>query len=189
MEEIYNKILKITNEELDAMDMSAFKINDNVPVQWFYGLSGKEHYRLLAYIGSMFEYETLLDIGTYQGSSAIALAASSYNKVKSFDLIAQPQIDNINKNNIEFILDDVTNGKYDELLNSSPLIMFDVNHDGTFEEIFYKHLLKIKYKGIVIVDDINLYPSMLDFWASISQTKAEITNIGHWSGTGIVLFD
>ena len=187
MEEIYNKILKITNEELDAIDMSAFKITDNVPVQWFYGLSGREHYRLLAYIGSMFEYETLCDVGTYQGSSAVALAASSYNKVKSFDLIAQPEIEYIKKDNIEFILDDVRN--HNDVLKSSPVIMFDVDHDGTFEDLFYKHLLDIKYKGIMIVDDINLNEAMWKFWASIKQTKSEITRIGHWSGTGIVLFN
>jgi len=67
--------------------------------------------------------------------------------------------------------------------------MFDVDHDGTFEDLFYKHLLDIKYKGIMIVDDINLNAAMWRFWASIKQTKTEITRIGHWSGTGIVLFD
>ena len=39
------------------------------------------------------------------------------------------------------------------------------------------------------VDDINLNEAMWKFWASIKQTKSEITRIGHWSGTGIVLFD
>jgi predicted O-methyltransferase YrrM len=187
MKEIYNKILTITNEELDAIDMSAFTITNNVPVQYFYGLSGREHYRLLTHISSMFSYETLCDVGTYQGSSAIALGASSYNKVKSFDLIAQPEIEYIKKDNIEFILDDVRS--YNDILKSSPVIMFDVDHDGTFEDIFYKHLLMIKYKGIMIVDDINLNEAMWKFWASIHKTKAEITRIGHWSGTGIVLFD
>jgi predicted O-methyltransferase YrrM len=186
IQDAYRRILKLTNEELDAIDMSAFKINDNVPAQWFYGLSGREHYRLLAHISSMFEYKTLVDVGTYQGSSALALSASSYNRVKSFDLFEQPHVTNIKKDNIEFILNDVRYAV--DILKETPVIMFDVDHDGIFEDIFYKHLIDIEYKGIMIVDDINLNADMLKFWASITQTKADITHIGHWSGTGIVLF-
>jgi len=185
-----NKILEVSNQTLDAIHLEPYKEftrTHGVPKEWFYGLSGKEHYRLLIYIGQLYANETLLDVGTYQGSSAIALGLSGQNAVLSYDLLAQPEISFIQQDNIKFILEDITQTGKDVIL-SSPFISLDTDHDGTFEHIFYKYLKDIGYTGLLMLDDIKLNDPMKEFWDSIVEEKHDITHIGHWSGTGIVNF-
>ena len=50
-------------------------------------------------------------------------------------------------------------------------------------------LEKIGYKGLVLLDDTKLNEGMVTFWNSITQEKLDISDYGHWSGTGIVNFD
>jgi hypothetical protein len=78
---VLDKILAITKEELDSMDLSAYRNRPNTPVQWFFGNAGEEHYRLLIKISTLFNGQTLYDIGTYEGSSALALAHNENNFV------------------------------------------------------------------------------------------------------------
>ena len=185
-----NKILEVNNQTLDSINLEPYKpftADFGVPKEWFYGVSGQEHYRLLIYIGQLFENETLLDVGTYQGSSAIALGLSDQNKVLSYDLLAQPEIAKIQQKNIEFRLEDIT--KCDKsIILSSPFICLDTDHDGTFEHIFYDYLKEIQYKGLLFLDDIKLNDPMKAFWDIITEEKYDISHIGHWSGTGIVNF-
>jgi len=191
MREILQQILDVDNKYLDDIDLSpyaAFTKAYNVPKQWFYGLSGQEHYRLLIYIGHLYENQTLLDVGTYHGSSALALGVNKANQIKSFDLLRQPEISYINEDNIEFKLENILENN-DELMLSAPFIMLDTDHDGPFEDAFYAHLKKINYKGLLFLDDINLNDPMKTFWAGITEEKYELTSKAHWSGTGIVVFE
>ena len=92
MKNIISKILEITNDQLDSIDLSAYKKLTNsidTPKEWFYLESGREHYRLIAYISTLFQESQLLDIGTYQGSSSIAMSYNSNNSVISFDVNPQ----------------------------------------------------------------------------------------------------
>jgi hypothetical protein len=185
-----NKILEVSNATLDSINLEPYRPftkSYGVPKEWFYGLSGQEHYRLLIYIGQLYSNETLLDVGTYQGSSAIALGLSGQNKVISYDLLAQPEIAYIQQENIEFRLEDLTKCDKDIVL-SSPFIALDTDHDGTFEHIFYDYLKSIEYKGLLLLDDIKLNDPMKNFWNQITEEKHDISHIGHWSGTGIVKF-
>jgi hypothetical protein len=50
-------------------------------------------------------------------------------------------------------------------------------------------LEKNGYRGIVILDDIHLNDHMNTFWNNITQKKHDVTNVGHFSGTGIIIFD
>jgi hypothetical protein len=133
----------------------------------------------------LYENQTLLDVGTYHGSSALALGMNSSNQIKSFDLIRQPELNYINESNIEFKLENILENN-DELILSAPFIMLDTDHDGPFEYAFYNHLKKINYKGLLFLDDINLNDPMKGFWNHITEEKHELTSKGHWSGTGIV---
>ena len=63
-----------------------------------------------------------------------------------------------------------------------------MNHDGKFENAFYQ-LIRHDYKGILIVDDIHYNAEMERFWSKITEHKEDITEIGHYSGTGIVYFN
>jgi len=61
MELIYENI-----NSIDLTDLSKFIRNDEHR-GYFLGNAGKEHYKLIAYMSSMFENSNLLDIGTNRG--------------------------------------------------------------------------------------------------------------------------
>ena len=134
-----DKILKVTAEELNQINLSKYlKSTDDLgfPKSWFYMDAGLEHYRLLAFISKLYNGVNLLDIGSYQGSSAIALSFNKKNKVISYDIEHQPEIADIKISNIEFIKGNVLK---DEI--TAPFILLDTYHDGTFEQEFVDHLL------------------------------------------------
>ena len=149
---------------------------------------GKEHYKLLGNVSMTFNNSVLLDIGTYKGCSALALSINPTNQIKSFDIRTGLRDISSSPENVEFIIDNILNGKYEDLVLSSKFIILDTDHDGTFEYEFYNYLLSINYVGILMIDDINYNKQMRNFWDSITDEKHDITNIGHHSGTGIVIF-
>ena len=190
---VEDKILNVTNNELNLMNSSY--INDysnkllNTQLQhdpyYFHMESGKEHYRLLMYISTLYKNEIIFDVGTNKCMSALALSYNKLNKVKTFDIVKllpeNPEVENI-----EYILGDST--KDSDLINC-PIIFLDVDHDGLYEDIFYDYLKSINWKGILILDDIHINDPMKNFWDRIEEKKYDITNIGHWSGTGLVIFE
>ena len=125
------------------------------------------------------------DVGTNKCMSALALSYNKLNKVKTFDIVKllpeNPEVENI-----EYILSDSTE---DSDLINCPIIFLDVDHDGLYEDIFYDYLKSINWKGILILDDIHINDPMKNFWDRIEEKKYDITNIGHWSGTGLVIFE
>jgi hypothetical protein len=166
----------------------------------FYGDCGRQHYRLLAYLSTLFNNSEIFDIGTHRGSSALALSYNSTNKVYSFDIENRSK-NYINKpENIEFIIFNLFNNndnndnndnneleKWRKKLLNSPLIFLDIDpHDGILEYEFYQYLLENNYRGLLILDDIHHFEGMRVFWDKIKCTKYDITSLGHWSGTGLV---
>lgn len=193
MREIVNKILSVSNEELNSMDTSFIKIhyskliNENLQHDPFYFHieSGKEHYRLLMYVSKLVNNELIFDVGTNKCMSALALSYNNLNRIKTFDILRllpeNPVVENI-----EYIIGDSTK---DLDLEKCKIIFLDVDHDGLYENKFYDHLKSTKWKGILLLDDINLNEDMKMFWNRIEEEKYNITNIGHWSGTGMVVFE
>ena len=183
-----SKILKATKEQLNSIEFDSYRdsfLKKGYPNNWFFMEAGEEHYRLLAYIGSLYKSKTLLDIGSYQGNSAIALAHSG-NKIISYDLASQPIISKIKKDNISFEIGNILDNN--NLILSSPFIMLDTYDDGTFEQEFVDYVIKINYKGLVMFDDIHLNKEMSNFWNGLKNEKYDLTHIGHHSGTGIAIF-
>jgi hypothetical protein len=176
----------ISNDVLDVVDMNLFQIIDNEEYQNYYtDRSSKEHYRLLTHISNSFNDETFIDVGTLKGSSALALSTNKKNKVYSFNLSSQLELNSLPEN-VEFIIDNVLSGKYNNILLSSKFILLDTFHDGSFEQEFLNYLKSINYSGVLILDDIYLNNEMRFFWENIKEDKLDITNIGHSSGTGVV---
>jgi hypothetical protein len=149
---------------------------------------GNEHYKLLGYISSIINNETLLDVGTYKGCSALALATNPKNQVKSFDVKAGLRNIESVPENVEFIIDNILDIRYKDLILSSNFIILDTDHLGPFEYEFYNYLKSINWVGSLLIDDINLNHAMRTFWNSIEQEKHDITEIGHHSGTGLIIF-
>lgn len=144
--------------------------------------AGQEHYRLLKHMCK--GVNIAIDVGTYWGLSALAM--SSAKEVYSFD-VAKLRHKTIDfPTNIKFSLDPVLDNP--DLLRKADVILLDTYHDGEFESLFYQTLLEIDYKGILLLDDIFLNDAMKRFWNSIETDKQDITHLGHYTGTGKVVF-
>ena len=108
------------------------------------------------------------------------------NTIVSYDIVDLRQVHHQEElTNIEYRLGDVLQ---DRRLIGSSLLMLDTNHDGVFEKKFYHFLKENRYSGLLFLDDIHLNQQMRDFWNSISEPKEDVTDLGHWSGSGIVDF-
>ena len=194
MTNLADNILTVSNSVLDSLDMthypSKYQHNHSEEYAQYYSwLSGREHYRLLTYIASELSNHVLIDIGTFNGWSSLALGTNKTNRVVSVDVAQQGCVLSIKEPNISYVIGNILEKENDALLLSSPFILLDTNHDGEFEQQCIDKLVNIKYKGILMMDDIYLTEGMRLLWNSISLPKHDITHIGHSSGTGIVLFE
>lgn len=147
---------------------------------------GNQHYRLLAYISTLLpDNSTIFEIGTRWGVSAVALSRNKRVNVITCDI--EKQFDFTLPSNVEFILGD----GFDILENytHANVIFMDVDpHDGIQEKKMIDKLIKIGFKGVLVLDDIHLNKDMNDLWNSIPLDKYDLTQFGHYSGTGIIFF-
>ncbi len=153
-------------------------------INYFVAPAGREHYRLLSHLSNIISKSVIYDIGTYKGLSAIAMGFNTSNNVISYDVSNYVEVKC--PNNVEF---KIGNFYDDKNLLCSPFIFFDIDpHNGKDEEKFVKYLVKNNYKGVVLFDDIHHNKEMQSFWDGIKQEKVDLTDVGHWSGTGAVMF-
>jgi FkbM family methyltransferase len=173
---------KIFEQNLDYYDNDL----ESVPP---YIKGEKEHYKLLTYITKLYNNITLIDAGTFAGHSCLALAQNKTNKVITYD-IEEKDFPFFKKyKNIEFKKLDI-NKESPSLIKSADIICLDIDpHDGKQEKIFIDYLIKIGYKGYVICDDIHLNKEMQGWWDSVPIEKHDITEVGHFSGTGLINFN
>lgn len=185
----------ISKEDLDNIDMIAWKkaVEWTSSAEYFDKPAGEEFYRLIAYLAQQMPAGcTFVDIGTYFGLSAAALASNEGCQVKTYD-IYDHITDNIdtytikNVNNIEFLIKDCLDDA--DVLAKASIIVLDVDpHDGLQETEIVAKLRAVGFKGVLIVDDIKLNDKMKQFWNEIPERKKDVSTYGHWSGTGIVYF-
>ena len=171
-------------EKIDLSELS--KCITNIESRGYFLLRPKqEHYMLLAYFSTLYNNVVLYDIGTYRGCSAVALSYNKKNKVKSFDIGNFRAISETPNNiilNIGNFLDESTQD-----IHQSPFIMLDIDHTGIIEQQILDFLIDNNWHGSLLLDDIYLNNAMKNFWNNIKQEKHDLTHIGHFSGTGLVL--
>lgn len=147
---------------------------------------GDQHYRLLAYISIILPDDSkILELGTRWGVSSVALSKNNNVSVVTCDI--EDRSFYVKRENVKFIQAD----GFDllEEYKDVDLIFMDVDpHDGVQEKKMIKKLVDLNYKGILILDDIHLNKEMEDLWNSIHVDKYDLTQFGHYSGTGIVFF-
>ena len=184
MENIAKQLMTMTQEVISDTDLSR-NLNkiDKAFLTVYQAPAGKEHYRLLSYISRQVNGSFILDVGTYKGYSAIALSNNQNNKVVSYDI--QKLHTQENTSNTEYRIGEATD--YENFKNTTA-IMLDTYHDGVYEEKFINHLRSIKWTGLLIMDDINEFPELRNLFDKLPEEKYDITHIGHWSGTGVVVF-
>lgn len=186
-----SKILDISREAVKntpikhLAEYAKFSGEDNL----FYMDAGQTEYHLYAYISKLFDGVTILDVGTRNGNSAIALSDNPNNNVISYDIHVTPAQSNILRDNIEFRIAEFTEDNID--FSSVPVIMIDVDpHDGSQERRMFGRLEEIGWEGIVILDDTreDMWPDIYKFVQELPYTVHDVTDIGHFSGTAIVEF-
>lgn len=156
---------------------------------YFLEEAGREHYKLIAYVASLFPDQTVYDIGTHFGGSSVALSTAEKTKIVSYDIVEMKQLNWLPKN-VDYRIGDF---RLDEEVLNSPFIFIDVDpHDGIQEKDFHKFFIDKNYNGITLWDDINANNEMRDWWAGIEETdkikKIDLTKLGHWSGTGMIIY-
>ena len=176
---------KPTKKTLNSIDM--IKIMESIPendsnLQYIDESAGEEHYRLLVWLGGQVKGK-IMELGSLRGHSAFCLAQSG-NEVLSYDIENQISL-NYNPKNLNFYVSENGHLLIDD---SFDLLFIDTMHDGIYEQQVLNHLREIKWKGIVLMDDILLFEELSKLWEEIPEQKADWTDIGHHSGTGIIWF-
>lgn len=194
--------IHLSNENIQqVVDFSEWKdrFTPGDETREFYEGIGRNHYWLLAYLGTLFEGRKIIDIGTHRGSSALALSYNSKNTIHTFDI--EERMTSVQQTkkwggrdivqHYENLWDSDVREFWKETLLQAPFIFMDIDpHDGPMEYEFYTWLRDNQYQGFVICDDIWYFKGMRDkFWYHIpNEHKIDVTFLGHWSGTGIFHF-
>jgi predicted O-methyltransferase YrrM len=159
-----------------------------------------EHYRLLAALVQLLQPRLVVEIGTAQGLSALALKkfAPADGKVVSFDIMPWREIpetclrqSDFDDGRLEHYVGDLSDptvfSRHSSLLEQAEVIFVDAPKDGRFEPQFLKSLERLHFQSamLLVLDDIRLW-NMLATWRQLTRPKLDVTSFGHWSGTGLV---
>lgn len=159
-----------------------------------------EHYRLLAGMVQSLQPQTVIEVGTFQGLSALALKKflPPGGQVVTFDLGPWAEVpgtylrpEDFADGRLRQVTGDLGNREtaflHRELLQRADLIFMDAAKDGHLETRLLENFraIGLPKNPWLVFDDIRVW-NMLATWRSISQPKLDLTSFGHWSGTGIV---
>lgn len=159
---------------------------------WFPMTPGENHHQLLAYLSSQLPAGSLVsDLGTQYGASALSLSHNQTVAVETYDVadcIPAGVPSFRDRRNIRGVCADcfacVDN------ISKSQIVLLDISpHNGSDERRMLGMLLEREYKGLLICDDIYYSESMTSFWNEVKLKKHDVTCYGHFSGTGIIIFD
>jgi predicted O-methyltransferase YrrM len=194
-------IIPISNKILDDFQL---KNQEYLISKEYYDLpSGLQEYRLYSYLTTFFNNTTILDIGTFQGRSAVSLSHNETNTVITYDIESKWIVDVPNKNdifkltskkNIIFRLKNVMDDLTQTLLENVKIIVIDIDHYETNEREIIDKLFELNYSGIIILDDIvhpqqDMYIAMQRLWNNLPYPKIDFTKYAHGSGTGVILMN
>jgi predicted O-methyltransferase YrrM len=189
-------IMDVSNTILDNFTLKNHEFL--VKKEYYDVLSGQQEYRLYSYLTTFFNNTTILDIGTFDGRSAVALSHNETNKVISYDI--QDKINDKNhliyfKPNIEFRIGNVLDDLTEELVKECKIVLIDIDHYETIETQIISKLKKLNFSGLILLDDVTNHPEpainecMNRLWNSIDESKFDFTQYGHFSGTGVVVMN
>jgi len=148
--------------------------------------AGRSEFRLYAYLSEKVNYTTILEVGTRHGGSTVALSANPSNDVITYDIIHWDTHDMLDKINIQAHIGNFMEDNID--YTDISIVMIDVDpHDGLQEPPMLQFLLDQEWSGLLLLDDIGpLWPAIQAWWDSLPYEKYDLTDIGHYSGTGLV---
>jgi len=159
-----------------------------------------EHYRLLAALVQETQPRTILEIGTCQGLSALAMLPllRPDASLTTFDLLAWDRFpgtllrqDDFGDSRFRQIVDDLSDiaaaERHAPLLQRADLLFVDAAKDGHLEQTLLDNFARVGLKtgALVVMDDIRFW-NMLAIWRRIKRPKLDVMTLGHYSGTGLV---
>jgi predicted O-methyltransferase YrrM len=159
-----------------------------------------EHYKLLVGLVKALAPQVVIEIGTYQGLSALALAKRlpPGGVVHTFDVLPWRDVpgcvltdQDLAGGGIVTHVADLTRAEVFEqhrpLVESAGLLFVDAAKDGTMERVLLERFESARFHAppIVAFDDVRLW-NMLRIWREVARPKLDLTSFGHWSGTGLV---
>jgi predicted O-methyltransferase YrrM len=174
-------------------------LSERNPPQFLHWWPG-DHYRLLAALVQELNPQTVLEIGTFKGLSALAMLCylPPNAQLTSFDIVPwqkipgtflrPPDFASGNFRQIVCDLQDPENCRaHAALLQSAELIFIDGPKDGVFEDRLLDNFTSIGLRPhtLLVFDDIRIW-NMLETWLRIQCPKLDVTSIGHYTGTGLV---
>jgi predicted O-methyltransferase YrrM len=161
-----------------------------------------EHYRLLAGMVATLRPSVVVEIGTYQGLGALALAKRlpPGGKVFTFDVVPYDRVpehcfrpsdfEGAGGSITQIIADLVSRDaqeRHRALIESAELIFVDAAKDGRMEKEFLDYFERLRFRTppIVVFDDIRVW-NMLGIWHRVRRPKLDLTSFGHHTGTGLI---
>jgi hypothetical protein len=198
----YNDVI---NTDISFLEKYYLKIG-HVESSFRNTLPQNEHYKLLTYLSFQFNDSLILDLGTFDGMSAICLAQNPTNRVISYDIVDKDFSDilrpiyvnntsmeilnhtpfgkeypNISFKNLDIINEDV------DVLNSSVFMLLDISHNGEDERNFMNKIKQTEFDGYILCDDIrtDIFP-LRDWFDSLEWSKYDLTEVGHSTGSGLL---
>lgn len=197
-------IRRSTVDKMDLSSMSAF-------VAWHpdakYFQADREHYRLLAFlareVSRMFPGSPILDIGSHLGHSAAALRAGAdvqTSPVFTFDHGARfakalPPEARAMADACNIEVQPPTREALDDIPDfvtrrGCMLVALDTEpHDGVYERAVIQSLMDTGFKGILVLDETRLNQNMQDLFKWAPVKKIDVSQVAHWSGTAVLVFD
>ncbi len=158
-----------------------------------------QHYRILAGLAEAWDAERVVEIGTFHGTSALALLTSStVEHLVTFDLVGWDHFEETLlcpsdfDERLEQRLGDLSDpsvfAAQRDLLAHADMMFIDASKDGVFEPAFLKQLFALEpaQPQLIVLDDIRVL-TMVKLWNEITLPKFDLTSFGHWSGTGIIV--
>jgi predicted O-methyltransferase YrrM len=159
-----------------------------------------EHYKLLAGLVLAQKPRKIIEIGTFQGLSALSMKGSlpPGSELITIDIIPWNEIKDSALRSSDFedgklrqVIGDLSDGaffaNFAKTLSGCDLLFVDAPKNVVFEQTLLQHLSTIQLPGnaLVVFDDIRQW-NMLSIWRGISKPKLDLTSFGHWTGTGII---
>lgn len=161
-----------------------------------------EHYKLLAGVIHTLAPRLLIEIGTGNGTSALAMKPflPKDGRLVTFDVLdwraenGALREDDFRDGRLVHHQEDLTQPQVFErhrpLFEDAQMIFVDAAKDGVMEQTFLDafETVRFKTKPLVVFDDIRLW-NMLKIWRTIRYPKLDLTSFGHYTGTGLVDWD
>ena len=161
-----------------------------------------EHFRLLAALVEILQPQQLIEIGTTNGASTLTMKhfLPESGKITCFcdspweNYPGTGMIENDFNDQLEHRQVDLSNPleaeQHHQTIEQADMIFINTLKNNALEKGLFKLLdvLNFSKPVVIVIDDIRIMP-MLKIWRNISQPKLDMTSFGHWTGTGILMWE